>query len=92
MRRDLVCSILVASWGDLLDQEAHSLASSVNPANEELLDVMARTMTRLNLTWSRKRQDVAHSRLDERFLESFVRPSSMSLLFLLDLHTEVERS
>lgn len=53
---------------------------------------MVHATARLNLTWSCEKQEVTHSRLDERFLAGDDRPYPISLPFLLDLHTVVERS
>lgn len=49
------------------------------PAFGELLDVMARATTRLDLAWRRKKREVNPGRLDERFLSGHSRPSLMSL-------------
>ncbi len=62
-------------------EEAETELSQTScPAYEELLEVMERATARLHF-----------GRLDERYLSGHKPPAQVSLPFLPDLHTEVER-
>ncbi len=61
------------------------------PLNEELLDVMERATARLDLPWERTKMVALQGRLDERYLSGHNPPAQVSLPFLPDLHTEVEK-
>ncbi len=61
------------------------------PAYEELLEVMERATARLDLPWERTKMAVPQGRLDERYLSGHKRPSQVSLPFLPELHSEVEK-
>lgn len=58
----------------------------------ELLGVMERVSARLQLPWEHMREGTAHSRLDEWFLSDHDPPAPMSLPFLPDLHSEIEKA
>ncbi len=73
-------------------EEAETELSQTScPAYEELLEVMERTTARLHLPWERTKMAVPPGRLDERYLSGHKPPAQVSLPFLPDLHTEVER-
>ncbi len=60
---------------------------------EELLEVVTRTVAKLNIDWPADDQtEKQRSKLDERFLRSKSLPLCRSLPFFPDLHTEVSRS
>ncbi len=61
------------------------------PAYEELLEVMERATARLDLPWERTKMVAPRGRLDERYLSGHNHPAQVSLPFLPDLHTEVEK-
>ncbi len=61
------------------------------PAYEELLEVMERATARLDLPWERTKMAAPRGRLDERYLSGHNPPAQVSLPFLPDLHTEVEK-
>ncbi len=66
-------------------------AQSSCPAYDELLEVMERATARLDLPWKRAKMVAPRGRLDERYLSGHSPPPQVSLPFLPDLHTEVER-
>ncbi len=73
-------------------EEAETELSQTScPAYEELLEVMERATARLHLPWERTKMAVPPGRLDERYLSGHKPPAQVSLPFLPDLHTEVER-
>ncbi len=73
-------------------EEAETELSQTScPAYEELLEVMERTTARLHLPWERTKMAAAPGSLDERYLSGHKPPAQVSLPFLPDLHTEVER-
>ncbi|XP_073708624.1 uncharacterized protein [Garra rufa] len=72
------------------DAEAESSLPSC-PAYEELLEVMDRATARLDLPWKRARKITPRGRLDERYLSGHNHPAPVSLPFLPDLHTEIEK-
>ncbi len=73
-------------------EEAETEISQTScPAYEELLEVMERATARLHLPWERTKMAVPQGRLDERYLSGHKPPAQMSLPFLPDLHTDVER-
>lgn len=59
------------------------------PAYEDLLEVMSHNTEKLDLLWRCERLETLCGQLDEHFLCRHDRPTLVSLLFLLDLHTEV---
>ncbi len=61
------------------------------PACDELLEVMERATARLDLPWKRAKMVAPQSCLDERYLYGHNPPARASLLFLPDLHAEVEK-
>ncbi len=61
------------------------------PAYEELLEVMERVTARLDLPWEWTKMVVPRGRLDERYFSGHNSPAQVSLPFLPDLHTEVEK-
>ncbi len=61
------------------------------PAYEELLEVLERATVRLDLPWERTKMAALRGHLDERYLSGHKRPARVSLPFLPDLHTEVEK-
>ncbi|KAI2655635.1 Nonribosomal peptide synthetase [Labeo rohita] len=78
-------------WGsqELLDEEMESKSSQTScPAYYELLEVMERVMTRLDLPWKQVKKVVPRGCLDERFLSDHNPPAQVSLPFLPDLHSE----
>ncbi len=73
-------------------EEAETELSQTScPAYEELLEVMERATARLHLPWERTKMAAPPGRLDERYLSGHKPPAQVSLPFLPDLHTEVER-
>lgn len=73
-------------------EEAETEPSQTScPAYEELLEVMERATVRLHLPWERTKMAAPPGRLDERYLSGHKPPAQVSLPFLPDLHTEVER-
>ncbi|ROJ30483.1 hypothetical protein DPX16_1049 [Anabarilius grahami] len=75
--------------------EASELAAPARPpsaAFSELLEVMERASSRLQLPWERVRREPARSRLDDRFLSTHNPVTPASLPFLPDLHFEIERA
>ncbi len=72
-------------------EEAETELSQTScPAYEDLMEVMERATARLHLPWERTKM-AAPGRLDERYLSGHKPPAQVSLPFLPDLHTEVER-
>ncbi len=61
------------------------------PAYIELLEVMERVTARLDLPWEWTKMVVPRGHLDERYLSGHNSPAQVSLPFLPDLHTEVEK-
>lgn len=57
-------------------------------AYAELLEVMKHTVARLELPWKREKEETACERLDEQFN----RPDPVSLPFLPDLYSEIEKA
>ncbi len=73
-------------------EEAETELSQTScPAYEELLEVMEHATARLHLPWERTKMAAPPGRLDERYLSGHKPPAQVSLPFLPDLHTEVER-
>ncbi|KAL0169000.1 hypothetical protein M9458_037222, partial [Cirrhinus mrigala] len=73
-------------------EEAEAEPSLIScPAYEELLEVMDRATVRLDLPWERAREVAPRGRLDERYLSDHNLPAQVSLPFLPDLHTEIEK-
>ncbi len=73
-------------------EEAETELSQTScPAYKELLEVMERATVRLHLPWERTKMAAPPGRLDERYLSGHKPPAQVSLQFLPDLHTEVER-
>ncbi len=73
-------------------EEAETELSQTScPAYEELLEVMEHATARLQLPWERTKMAAPPGRLDERYLSGHKPPAQVSLPFLPDLHTEVER-
>ncbi len=62
------------------------------PAYGELMEVINRATARLDLQWRHEKGEIAQGRLDERFLSEHNRPAPVSLPFLPDLHSEIERA
>ncbi|KAI2665347.1 Lamina-associated polypeptide 2, isoform alpha [Labeo rohita] len=76
----------------LEDEEAEAEPFLIScPAYEELLEVMDRATVRLDLPWKRAREVAPRGRLDERYLSDHNLPAQVSLPFLPDLHTEIEK-
>ncbi len=77
------------SEGEAVETESsHSSCS----AYDELLEVMERATARLDLTWKRAKMVAPRGHLDERYLSGHNPPAPrVSLPFLPDLHTEVEK-
>ncbi len=61
------------------------------PAYKELLEIMERATVRLDLPWERTKMAAPRGRLDERYLSGHKRPVRVSLPFLPDFHTEVQK-
>ncbi len=74
--------------GEEVDTELSQISC---PAYEELLEVMERDTVRLDLPWERTKMAAPWGRLDERYLSGHKRPARVSLPFLPDLHTEIEK-
>ncbi len=74
--------------GDEVDNELSQISC---PAYEELLEVMERATVRLDLPWERSKMAAPRGRFDERYLSVHKRPARVSLPFLPDLHTEIEK-
>ncbi len=73
-------------------EEEETESSQIScPAYEELLEVMERATARLDLPWERTKMAVPQGRLDERYLSGHKRPAQVSLPFLPELHSEVEK-
>ncbi|KAK2911433.1 hypothetical protein Q8A67_003566 [Cirrhinus molitorella] len=73
-------------------EEAEAEPSQTScPAYEELLEVMDRATVRLDLPWKRARKVAPRGRLDERYLSDHKPPALVSLPFLPDLHSEIEK-
>ncbi len=63
-----------------------------SPKYEELLEVVTRTVAKLNIDWPAEKQaEPQESKLDKRFLRSKPPPPCRSLPFFPDLHTKVSR-
>ncbi|KAL0180337.1 hypothetical protein M9458_025779, partial [Cirrhinus mrigala] len=76
----------------LEDEEAEAEPSLIScPAYEELLEVMECATVRLDLPWERAREVAPRGRLDERYRSDHNLPAQVSLPFLPDLHTEIEK-
>ncbi len=58
----------------------------------ELMEVMNHATATLDLQWRHEKGEIACGRLDERFLSEHNRPAPVSLPFLPDLHSEIERA
>lgn len=66
---------------------------SSSPAYEELVEVLTRAVSKLNIDWPAEKQGARpKSRLDERFLPSKSASSPRGLPFFPDLHSELSRS
>ncbi len=74
--------------GDEVDNELSQISC---PAYEELLEVMECATVRLDLPWEWSKMAAPRGRLDERYLSVHKRPARVSLPFLPDLHTEIEK-
>ncbi len=74
--------------GDEVDNELSQISC---PAYEELLEVMECATVRLYLPWERSKMATLRGRLDERYLSAHKRPARVSLPFLPDLHTKIEK-
>ncbi len=61
------------------------------PAYEELFEVMEGATARLDLPWKRTKMVAPWRRLAKRYLTGHNPPAQVSLPFLPDLHTEVEK-
>ncbi len=61
------------------------------PAYEKLLEGKERATARLDLPWKRTKMVAPRGRLDEGYLSGHNPPAQVSLPFLPDLHTEVEK-
>ncbi|KAL0199204.1 hypothetical protein M9458_007744, partial [Cirrhinus mrigala] len=73
-------------------EEAEAEPSLIScPAYDELLEVMGRATARLDLPWKRTRKVAPRGHLDERYLSDHSLPAQVSLPFLPDLHTEIEK-
>ncbi len=74
--------------GDEVETELSQISC---PTYKELLEVMERATVRLDLPWERTKMAAPRGHLDERYLSGHKRPVRVSLPFLPDLHTEVEK-
>ncbi|KAL0159629.1 hypothetical protein M9458_043354, partial [Cirrhinus mrigala] len=73
-------------------EEAEAEPSLIScTAYEELQEVMDRATARLDLSWKRTRDVAPRGRLDERYLSDHNLPAQVSLPFLPDLHSEIEK-
>ena len=65
-----------------------------SPAYEELIEVVTRTVSRLDIDWPVETRNARprKSKLDERYLPARVAPQRRAMPFFQDLHTEVSRS
>ncbi|KAL0194767.1 hypothetical protein M9458_008339, partial [Cirrhinus mrigala] len=90
---DPAASALLQEEQEMLEgEEAEAEPSLIScPAYEELLEVMDRATARLDLPWKRAREVAPRGRLDERYLSDHSLPAQVSLPFLPDLHTEIEK-
>ncbi|KAI2646329.1 Lamina-associated polypeptide 2, isoform alpha [Labeo rohita] len=81
-----------ALLGPTQEEEEMSEPSGTScPAYDELVEVMDRATARLDLPWKRTRKSAPRGRLDERYLSDHSLPAQVSLPFLPDLHTEIEK-
>ncbi len=62
------------------------------PAYGVLIEVMICATARLDLQWRHEKGKIARGRLDERFLSEHNHPDPVSLPFLSNLHSEIERA
>ncbi len=62
------------------------------PAYGKLMEVINRATARLDLQWRHEKGKIARGRHDEQFLSEHNRPAPVSLPFLPDLHSEIERA
>lgn len=62
------------------------------PAYDELLEVMDCTSARLDLECMHEKGEIARSILDEQFLSGHKCPGPVSLPFLSDLHSEIQKA
>ncbi len=75
-----------------MGEEVETELSQIScPAYKELLEVMERATVRLDLPWERTKMAAPRGHLDERYLSGHKRPVRVSLPFLPDLHTAVEK-
>ncbi len=82
--------LLSSSEGEDVESADYSLIQS--PQFDELLQVVTRAVTKLNIDWHAENQtEQQKSKLDERFLRSKSLAPRRSMLFFPDLHTEVSR-
>ncbi|KAL0173531.1 hypothetical protein M9458_029499, partial [Cirrhinus mrigala] len=90
---DPATSALLQEEQEMLEgEEAEAEPSLIScPAYEELLEVMDRATARLDLPWKRAREVAPRGRLNERYLSDHSLPAQVSLPFLPDLHTEIEK-
>ncbi len=73
-------------------EEVETKLSQIScPAYEELLEVMKHATARLDLPWEQTKMAAPRGRLDERYLSGHKPPAQVSLPFLPDLHTDVEK-
>ncbi len=62
------------------------------PAYGEVMEVMNHATVRLDLQWRHEKGEIARGRLDEQFLSEHNRTAPVSLSFLPDIHSEIERA
>ncbi|KAL0163489.1 hypothetical protein M9458_042887, partial [Cirrhinus mrigala] len=73
-------------------EEAEAEPSLIScPAYDELLEVTDRSTERLDLPWKQTRKVAPQGRLDERYLSDHSLPAQVSLPFLPDLYSEIEK-
>lgn len=58
----------------------------------ELLDVMEHASDRLKLSWKCTQKETVRERLDKCYLSGHTPPAPVSLLFLPDLYSEIEKA
>ncbi len=85
-------SALLLSFSEGEDVESADYSLIQSPQFDELLQVVTRAVTKLNIDWPAENQtEQQKSKLDERFLRSKSLAPRRSMLFFPDLHTEVSR-
>lgn len=88
--------LVLSASGDHLamgSQAGAEAGRTTSVAYEDLIEVITRAVAKLNLDWPDEHQQVAQSKLDDRFYTtSQVQPPRRNLPFFPDLHAELSKT